>query len=159
MRQNQGNYRLSQHLWCHFLDLIWLKQPRHNPCKEEPKAALHEHNPTPWKLPLWKLNVKKTQCRGNDKKHNTGNWDMEKLTQQKAHKTQSRFQKISGLGRRSSLLWLEGHMPNKILFPLQSFISCFFEPPMNRQVEVDATEGLWRGYSSVCPKAPLSPAL
>ena len=49
------------------------------------------------------------------------------------------------------LLWLEGHMPRKILIPLQSLISCFLEPPANRQVAVGAVEGLWRGYSSVCP--------
>ena len=43
-------------------------------------------------------------------------------------------------------------MPNKILIPLQSLISCFLEPPMNRQVTVGSVEGLWRGYSLVCPK-------
>ena len=42
-----------------------------------------------------------------------------------------RFEKTSGLGRRSALLWLEGHMPNKILIPLQSLISCFLEPSWN----------------------------
>ena len=30
-----------------------------------------------------------------------------------------RFQKASGWGSKSSLLWLEGHMANKILIPLQ----------------------------------------
>ena len=29
---------------------------------------------------------------------------------------------------RSLLLWLEGYLPNKILIPLQSLISCFLEP-------------------------------
>ena len=43
-------------------------------------------------------------------------------------------------------------MPNKILTPLQSLVSCFLEPPANRRVAVGATEGLWRGYSSACPK-------
>jgi len=35
------------------------------PCKEEAK---HSRRPTPGKLPHWKLNAKKTQCRGSDKK-------------------------------------------------------------------------------------------
>ena len=66
------------------------------------------------------------------------------------------FQKTSSYGRRSSLLWLEGHMPNEILTPLQSsLVSCFLEPPTNRQVAVGATEGLWRGYSPVCPKGTI----
>ena len=43
-------------------------------------------------------------------------------------------------------------MPNKILIPILSLVSCFFEPPVNRRVAVGATEGLWRGCSSVCPK-------
>ena len=47
-------------------------------------------------------------------------------------------------------------MPRKILIPLQSLISCFLEPPANRQVAVGAVEGLWRGYSSVCPEGSTS---
>ena len=46
-------------------------------------------------------------------------------------------------------------MTNKILIPLQSLISCFLEPPMNRRVTVGSTEGLWRGYSLVCPKGTI----
>ena len=42
-------------------------------------------------------------------------------------------------------LWLEGHMANKILIPLQSFISCFLKPPANRPVAVGVTEGHWQG--------------
>ena len=36
-------------------------------------------------------------------------------------------------------------MPSKILIPLQSLISCFLEPPMNRRMAVGAVEGLWQG--------------
>ena len=43
-------------------------------------------------------------------------------------------------------------MPNKILIPLLSLVSCFLESPVNKQAAVGATVGLWRGYSSVCPK-------
>ena len=46
-------------------------------------------------------------------------------------------------------------MPNEILIPLQSLISCFLEPPANRRAAVGTTEGLWRGYSSVCPKGTI----
>ena len=43
------------------------------------------------------------------------------------------------------------------LYNLSFLVS--LNPPTNRKVEVGATEGLWRGYSSVCPEAPLPPAL
>ena len=36
-------------------------------------------------------------------------------------------------------------MANKILIPLLSLVSCFLNPPMNRQAAVGATEGLWQG--------------
>ena len=42
-------------------------------------------------------------------------------------------------------------MPNKILIPLQSLVSCFLKPPVNRRAAVGAIEGLWRGYSPACP--------
>ena len=45
--------------------------------------------------------------------------------------------------------------PNKILIPLQSLVYCFLEPPTNRQAAVGTTEGLWRGYSLVCPKGTI----
>ena len=47
-----------------------------------------------------------------------------------------RFQKTSGWGRKSSLLWLEGH--NKILIPFKSLISCFLKSPGNRLVAMGA---------------------
>ena len=46
-------------------------------------------------------------------------------------------------------------MPNKILIPLQSLIFCFPEAPENRQAAVGPIEGLWRGYSLVCPKGAI----
>ena len=48
------------------------------------------------------------------------------------------------------LLWLEGHMANKILIPLQILISYFLKTPMNRQWVQVRDSG--RSYSSVCPK-------
>ena len=43
-------------------------------------------------------------------------------------------------------------MANKILIPLQSFISCFLKPPANRRAAVSVTEGLWQGLlTSCCP--------
>ena len=59
-----------------------------------------------------------------------------------------RFQKTSSWSRKSSLLWLEGHMANKILISLQSPISCFLEPPVNRHVAVGAP-GCPKG-STIC---------
>ena len=46
-------------------------------------------------------------------------------------------------------------MSNEILIPLQSLISCFLEPPVNRRTAVGAAEGLWRGYSPVCPEGSI----
>ena len=43
-------------------------------------------------------------------------------------------------------------MPNEILIPLQSLLSCCLERPANRRVAGGTIEGLWRGYSSACPK-------
>ena len=63
-----------------------------------------------------------------------------------------RFQKTSSWGKKSSPLWLERHVANKILIPLQSHISYFLEPPAHGQAAVGVIEGLWRGYSPVCPK-------
>ena len=51
---------------------------------------------------------------------------------------QLRFQKTSGWGRKYSLLWMEGHMANKILIPLQSLISCVLDPLANRQAVMGA---------------------
>ena len=55
MRQNQGNYILSRHLWCRDSDSTWLKQPQ-----------LHNRSPTRQKLTRWKLNAKKTQHSGSE---------------------------------------------------------------------------------------------
>ena len=46
-------------------------------------------------------------------------------------------------------------MPNEILIPLQSLVSGFLELPANRRAAVGAIEGLWRGYSSACPKGTI----
>ena len=65
VRQNQGNYTLFQHIWCHFSDLTWLEQHYLSPCEAEAK---HSRSPTWWNLTQWKLNTKKTQCSGSNKK-------------------------------------------------------------------------------------------
>ena len=46
-------------------------------------------------------------------------WKLEQQKQKRYKLTQLslRFQKISGWGRKTLLLWLEGHMSNKILIP------------------------------------------
>ena len=65
MRQNRGNYKLPWLLCCRDSDLTWLKQPQQGPRETEAK---HRRSPTWCKLPWWKLNGKKTQCSGSDKK-------------------------------------------------------------------------------------------
>ena len=59
--------------------------------------------------------------------------------------------------QKTSYVWR--YMPNKILIPLQSLISCFLEPPVNRWAAVGSIEGLWRCYSLVCPKGTICWAL
>ena len=56
---------LNQYTWCCGLDLTWLKRPWLGPLSGEAK---HSRSPTQWKLMLWKLNAKKIQCSGGDKK-------------------------------------------------------------------------------------------
>ena len=76
------------------MDLTWLKQPWLGPHKEEAK---HGRSPTQQKLPWWKLNTKKTQHRGRDKKPNmleTGT-AKNKLSR-KLMQLSFRFQKTSG---------------------------------------------------------------
>ena len=43
-------------------------------------------------------------------------------------------------------------MANKILIPLQSFVSCFLESPVNKRLAVEAIEGLWQGLPPMCPE-------
>ena len=124
-RQNWGNYTLPWHLWCRDLDLTWLKQSQLGPRKVEAK---HSRSPIWRKLPWWKLNVKKTECRGSDKKSSLLETGTAKTNSAKLTWLSLRFQKTCSWGRKSSSLRLEGHMANKILIPLQSLISCFLEP-------------------------------
>ena len=78
--------------------------------------------------------------------------EQQKQTQRKLTRLNLRFQKTSSWDRKSSLLWLEEPMANKILIPLQSLNSCFLKPPVNRQVAVGSIEGHWQGLlSSCCP--------
>ena len=53
-------------------------------------------------------------------------------TQEKAHATQSLISEDLRVGKKSSVLWLEGHMTNKTLIPIQPLISCLLKPPVNR---------------------------
>ena len=46
-------------------------------------------------------------------------------------------------------------MPNEILIPLQSLVSCSLKPPVNRRMAEGTIEGLWRGYSSARPKGAI----
>ena len=76
------------------MDRSWLKQPWLGPHEAEAK---HSRSPTQQKLPWWKLNGQKTQCRASDKRPSmleTGiakNKLSRKLTQ-----LSLRFQKTSG---------------------------------------------------------------
>ena len=56
----------------------------------------------------------------------------QKQTQQKAHVAQSQIPEDLQLRLEVLNHMAGGTYPNKILIPLQSLISCFLEPPMNR---------------------------
>ena len=64
---------------------------------------------------------------------------------------QLRFQKTSGWGRKYSLLWMEGHMANKILIPLHSLIYCFLNPLQTGRWQWVQLGESGRGYSPVWP--------
>ena len=113
------------------------RQQKPNLVKAPAVEAEGEENPAQWK---WQ------------EAQRAENWDSKNKLGQKPMQLNLRFQKTFGWGRKSSPLWLEGHMSNKILIPLQSLISCFLKPHANRRVAVYATEGLWqRLLSSCCP--------
>ena len=42
-------------------------------------------------------------------------------------------------------------MTNKMFISLQSLISCFLQPPVNRRAAEGQNEGHWQGYSPVYP--------
>ena len=126
VRQNWRNYTLSWHIWCHFSDVTSLKQHRLSPHEVEAK---HSRSSTQWKLPWWKQNVKKTQRNGSDKKPS-----MLETRTAKTNSAENSCGSISNsrplvkIGSRSLILWLKGHMTNKILIPLQFLVSCFLNP-------------------------------
>ena len=96
--------------------------------------------------------MKKTQHRGRPIVLETG--AVKKELSRKPTRLSLSFQKTSvKVGGPRRYGWRD--MPNKILTPLQSHVSCFLEPPANRRAAVSATEGLWRGYSSVCPRGTI----
>ena len=95
MRQNRGNYTLPCHLWCHFSDLTWLKQPWLGP--HEAKAK-HSRSATRPKLPWWKQNVKKIQHSGSDKKPSVLETRTVSTNSAKTHAAQSQIPEGLQLG-------------------------------------------------------------
>ena len=87
-RQNRGNYALLQHICCHDLDVIWMKQHHPSPSEVEIK---HNRSPTWQKLTLWKLNAKETQHSGSDKKPSMLKLRQQKQIRQKAHTAQAQI--------------------------------------------------------------------
>ena len=81
-----------------------------------------------------------------------GQWKMNSAESSRGSVSDSRRPPVKVGGPRS-YGWRD--MPNKILIPLQSFVSCFLESLVNRRAAVGTIEGLWRGYSSACPKGAI----
>ena len=101
-------------------DLTWLEQLGFSSDKAEAK---YSRSPIQWKLPQWKLNVKKTQCGGSEEKPSLLETGSKNKLIRELTGLSLRIQKTSSWGRRSSPLWLEGRMANAILIPLQSLVS------------------------------------
>ena len=110
-------------------------QQKPNSAKTPVVEAECEENPAQWK---WQ------------EAQHAGNQDSKNKLSRKLMWFSLRFQKTFGWGRKSSPLWLEGHMANKILIPLQSFVSFFLKLSVNRRAAVGAVEGLWQGLLSTC---------
>ena len=66
-RTKEITHSPTWHLWCHDLDVTWLKQPQLGPSDTETK---HSRSPTHQKLTMWKLNAKETQHSGCDENPN-----------------------------------------------------------------------------------------
>ena len=76
---------IPRQVWCHILDVSWLKQSQLRLREAETK---HSRGPTWQKLTWWKLNTKETQSSGSDKKPRVLVTGTTKQTWQKAHMTQ-----------------------------------------------------------------------
>jgi len=100
--------------------------------------------------------VVEAECEGNPaqgKAHRAGNWDSEKQTLSSCGSvSDSRRPPVKVGGPRSYGL---RDLPTEILIPLQSLVSCFLEPPLNRRAAVGTIGGPWRGYSSACPRGAI----
>ena len=149
MRQNWGNYKFPWHLWCHDSDLTQLKQPQPSPCEAEAK---HSRSPTWCKLPWWKLNVKKTQHSGSDKKPSMLATRPAKANVAESSRnsvSDSRRPPVTLRGPRSYSwkdIWLT---KSSFLYNLSYLVS--LNPLWTGEWKLGAIEGLWKSYSSVCP--------
>ena len=89
------------------------------------------------KAPMMEAEREENPAQGSDKEPRVLESGTAKTNRgRKLRRLSLRVQKTSGWGRKSSLLWLEEHIANKILIPLQSLVPC--SPPANRWVAVGA---------------------
>ena len=86
------------------------------------------------------------------KAQHAGNQDSKNKLSRKLAWLSLRFQKTFGWGRKSSPSWLEGHIANKILIPLQSLVSCFLKPLWKGKWQWVQLRDSGRGYPPACPE-------
>ena len=142
MRQNRGNYTLPWwHIWCHNLDIAWLKQPQLSPNEAEIKRS---RSPAWQKLLWWKLNAKETQPNGSNKKPS-----MLKTGTAKTNSAESSHGSVSGSRppvkvkgpRRSG--WKDIWLTNLNSFTISSFLSPW--TPCEQVSRSGCSWGTWHG--------------
>ena len=138
-RQNWGSYTVSQHTWSCNLDVTWLKHLGWAPARWKPsigEAQLSKSAPC--------VSWTQRKPRAVEVRRSPAYWKpgQKNRNQERAHATQYLISEDLLVGKKSSVLWLEGQMTNKILIPIKPLISCLLKPPVNRWVTVGATEGL-----------------
>ena len=143
MRQRTEEHTLAWHLWCCDSDLTWLKQPA---------EANHSRSPTQRSSRGRSWTQRKRSAGEGPSCGKLGQWKTNSAESSQSSVSDSRRPPVKVGGPRS-YGWRD--MPNEILIPSQSLISCFLEPPANRRAAVGTIEGLWRSYSSACPKGAI----
>ena len=133
------------HLWCRDSGLTWLKQtPR--------GRGQAQQEPTQWHSRSRSRTGRKPSAGEGPLCWKPGQWKTNSAESSRGPVSDSRRPPVKVGGPCSYGL---RDIPNEILIPLQSLIPCFLKPPANRRVAGGTTEGLWRGYSSSCPKGAI----
>ena len=150
MRQNWRNYTLFWHIWCHFSDVTWLKQPRLSLHEVEAK---HSRSSTQWKLPWWKQNVKKTQRSGSDKKPSVlETWTAKTNSAESLHGSVSDSRRPpAGVGSPLPYGWKDIWLTKSQFLYNLSFLVSLNYPPCTTREQVSSSGCSWGTLERLLP--------